>query len=132
MTTFTIAIGNDMLLATVPDGGDIETAARVAAAAWETWTKNGLGLDADDREQTAKAVNDATNNAWLYDMDESAWLAATLSRLGWRANEMPAAWRAPCEDEATLDLQDAAAEREFWRREEEAEWLDAMAEEAGQ
>lgn len=53
----------------------------VITAAWEAWTKNGLGLDDDDVKQTIKSVADAVNNAWEPGMSDSAWLAATLARL---------------------------------------------------
>lgn len=53
----------------------------VITAAWETWTQNGLGLDTDEREQTTKSVADAVTNVWQPDMDDAAWLAATLARL---------------------------------------------------
>jgi hypothetical protein len=54
----------------------------IVAHAWEAWTGNGRGLDADDREQTAKSVRDAATNAWTEGMDDMAWLRATLARLG--------------------------------------------------
>jgi hypothetical protein len=49
---------------------------------WETWTKNGLGLDADDAEQTIKTARDAVNNVWCDGMTDAAWCAAALQRLG--------------------------------------------------
>lgn len=54
----------------------------ITTHAWETWTKNGLGLDEDDRAQTTKSVQDAVNNAYIDDISDSDWLAATLKRLG--------------------------------------------------
>lgn len=40
-------------------------------------------------------------------------------------NQMPKAWEAPPEDEATAIMQEDAAERAAWLAEQEAEWLDA-------
>jgi hypothetical protein len=56
--------------------------AAVTTAAWEAWTKNGLRMDEDMREQTAKHVCDTANNVWQDGMTVDAWLAATLSALG--------------------------------------------------
>ena len=53
----------------------------IVTHAWETWTKNGLGLDADDREETTKTVQDAATNAYQDDMTDSEWLVATLTVL---------------------------------------------------
>lgn len=53
----------------------------IVTHAWETWTKNGLGLDAEDREETAKTVKDAANNAYHDEINDVAWLHATLTRL---------------------------------------------------
>jgi hypothetical protein len=53
----------------------------IVTHAWETWTKNGLGLDDDDREQTTKSVQDAVNNTYTDDMTDTEWLAATLKSL---------------------------------------------------
>lgn len=53
----------------------------IVTHAWETWTKNGLGLDDDDRIQTSKTVQDAAANAYVDDMNDGDWLAATLKRL---------------------------------------------------
>ena len=53
----------------------------VAVHAWETWTKNGIGLDEDMREQTAKTVRDAVNNTWVDGISDGDWLAATLKYL---------------------------------------------------
>lgn len=55
----------------------------VVVAAWERWTKNGLGLDTDDVEQTTKSVRDAATNVWQDGMGDMEWIAATLARLGW-------------------------------------------------
>jgi hypothetical protein len=54
----------------------------IVTHAWESWTKNGLGLDADDRAQTEKTVRDAANNTWVEGINDVDWLAATLRRLG--------------------------------------------------
>lgn len=54
---------------------------KIAMHAWETWTKNGLGLDDWDREQTAKTVNDKVSNAYQDGMTDSEWLTATLKLL---------------------------------------------------
>ncbi len=54
----------------------------IATHAWETWTKNGLGLDDDMREQTAKTVQGAVNNVWVDDISDEDWFASTLKRLG--------------------------------------------------
>jgi hypothetical protein len=54
----------------------------IVTHAWETWTKNGLGLDDEDRWQTTKSVQDAVNNAYTDDITDSAWLEATLKLLG--------------------------------------------------
>jgi hypothetical protein len=53
----------------------------IVTHAWETWTKNGLGLDERERLQTAKSVQDAVQNVYTEDMSDMQWLAATLRRL---------------------------------------------------
>lgn len=53
----------------------------IVTHAWETWTKNGLGLDAEMRTETEKTVQDAVNNTYQDDITDEAWLAATLARL---------------------------------------------------
>jgi len=53
----------------------------IVTHAWVRWTKNGLGLDAEDREQTTKTVQDAANNTYTDDISDSAWLHATLMKL---------------------------------------------------
>jgi len=53
----------------------------VATNAWETWTNNGLGLDADMRYQTLRNAIDIANNAYGSDMTDQEWLDATLARL---------------------------------------------------
>jgi hypothetical protein len=54
----------------------------IVVHAWERWTKNGLGLDAEDRRETEKSVQDAVNNSYLDDITDTEWLAATLKLLG--------------------------------------------------
>lgn len=54
----------------------------IVTHAWETWTKNGLGLDRDASLETTKTVQDAANNTYADDITDEAWLAATLKRLG--------------------------------------------------
>jgi hypothetical protein len=54
----------------------------IVTNAWERWTKNGLGLDAEDREQTTKSVQDAVNNTYTDEISDMDWLAATLNALG--------------------------------------------------
>jgi hypothetical protein len=53
----------------------------IVSNAWETWTKNGLGLDLDASTQTCKTVQDAVNNSYFDDISDGDWLAATLTRL---------------------------------------------------
>jgi hypothetical protein len=53
----------------------------IVVAAWETWTKNGLGLDDDMKVQTEKSVQDAVNNAYIEGISDKDWLAATLRDL---------------------------------------------------
>lgn len=53
----------------------------LTVAVWEAWTKNGLGLDDDAREQTIKSVQDALTNAWQDGMTEAQWQAAAIARL---------------------------------------------------
>jgi hypothetical protein len=43
--------------------------------------ENGLGLDAELREETSKTVKDAANNAYVDGINDTDWLAATLERL---------------------------------------------------
>ena len=54
----------------------------IVTHAWETWTKNGLFLDEDEREETTKTVQDAANNAYFEGISDIDWLAATLNHLG--------------------------------------------------
>lgn len=54
----------------------------LTVAVWEGWTKNGLRMDPDDREQAVKAVQDALTNTWTEGMTEVEWQAAALARLG--------------------------------------------------
>lgn len=53
----------------------------IVTNAWETWTKNGLGLDAEMRAETERTVQDAVNNTYQDDITDEGWLAATLTRL---------------------------------------------------
>jgi hypothetical protein len=53
----------------------------VVTHAWEIWTKNGLGLDHEDREETTKTVQDAVNNTYTDEISDSDWLAAAVKRL---------------------------------------------------
>lgn len=48
---------------------------------WERWTKNGLNLDQDEREQTLKSVRDAATNVYVEHMDDLEWYDAALARL---------------------------------------------------
>jgi hypothetical protein len=54
----------------------------IVTHAWERWTKNGLGLDEEMREQTTKSVQDAATNTYCEGMSDIEWLDATLQRLG--------------------------------------------------
>ena len=54
----------------------------IVTHAWEKWTKNGLGLDDEAREETAKTVADAANNTYHDEISDTDWLTATLKRLG--------------------------------------------------
>jgi hypothetical protein len=49
--------------------------------AWETWTKNGLGMDKDQWTETTKTVQDKANNAYHDGITDTAWLAETLKSL---------------------------------------------------
>ena len=53
----------------------------IATSAWEAWTKNGLGLDQPDIEQTIKTAQDAATNAWTAGMTDKQWLEEALSIL---------------------------------------------------
>jgi hypothetical protein len=57
----------------------------IVTHAWEIWTKNGLGLDDEDRRETEKTVQDAVNNEYQDDISDVDWLAATLLRLRGRS-----------------------------------------------
>jgi gluconate kinase len=50
----------------------------IVTHAWEAWTSNGEGLDDDMREQWMKTVQDVATSAWVNDMTDARWLAATL------------------------------------------------------
>lgn len=54
----------------------------VAVNVWEIWTKNGLGLDDREREQTTKSAQDAVNNVWVDGMTTKEWQDAALEALG--------------------------------------------------
>lgn len=54
----------------------------IVTRAWEVWTKNGAGLDDDDRSQTTNSAQDAATNAYVDDISDADWLAATLRALG--------------------------------------------------
>jgi hypothetical protein len=58
------------------------TAGQIQIAAWEVWTRNGLGLDAEQVEETLKSALDATHGAYIDGISVRDWLAATLERLG--------------------------------------------------
>ena len=53
----------------------------ISMHAWETWTNNGLNLDDDERWQTGRHAQDASNDAYLDDMTDQEWLDATLKAL---------------------------------------------------
>lgn len=53
----------------------------IVTHAWEQWTGNGRGLDADEREQSLKSVRDAAANTYHDGIDDLAWLDATVARL---------------------------------------------------
>jgi hypothetical protein len=53
----------------------------VVTHVWETWTKNGLGLDADEKFQTLQSVQDAATNVYIKNMLPHKWAAATIVRL---------------------------------------------------
>jgi hypothetical protein len=54
----------------------------IVVAVWEIWTKNGLRLDADQRSETEKTVQDAVNNTYVDDIQDGEWMDAALKRLG--------------------------------------------------
>jgi hypothetical protein len=54
----------------------------IVTHAWEIWTKNGLGLDADERTHTEKLVIEAVTHTYAEDITDEDWLAAALARLG--------------------------------------------------
>jgi hypothetical protein len=53
----------------------------IASHAWETWTNNGLNLDDDERWQTGRHAQDASNDSYLDGMTDQEWLDATLKAL---------------------------------------------------
>jgi hypothetical protein len=62
--------------------GDLERRDIIVVLAWQVWTKNGLGLDADQRRETVKIVQDAAHNTYFDDISTPEWLTATLEQLG--------------------------------------------------
>ena len=60
----------------------------IVTHAWELWTKNGLGLDSDDRAATLRSVQDAANNTYIKGIRDLDWLNATLKRLRARVKPM--------------------------------------------
>ncbi len=48
---------------------------------WEEWTKNGLNLDDDARVETLRAVRDAANDAYAFDVTDGEWYTRTMQRL---------------------------------------------------
>jgi hypothetical protein len=48
---------------------------------WEKWTNNGLNLDEDERWQTGRHAQDASNDSYLDGMSDQEWLDATLNHL---------------------------------------------------
>ena len=60
----------------------------IVTHAWGTWTKNGLGLDSDDRKETLRSVQDAANNTYIEGISDLDWLNATLKRLRARVKPM--------------------------------------------
>jgi hypothetical protein len=42
---------------------------------------NGQNMNRETREETIRRVREAAINAWIYRMDDGAWVAATLGRL---------------------------------------------------
>jgi hypothetical protein len=61
---------------------DLERRDIIVAFAWQVWTKNGLDLDADQRRETVKVVQDAAHNTYFDGIRTPEWLTATLAQLG--------------------------------------------------
>ena len=62
---------------------DYETrGAAIAGAVWEIWTKNGMEMDQDERDQTGKSALDAVHNSYLEGITDRDWKVAALTRLG--------------------------------------------------
>jgi hypothetical protein len=61
---------------------ELERCDLIVLCAWQVWTKNGLGLDADEQRETKKTVQDAARNTYFNDISTPGWLTATLARLG--------------------------------------------------
>jgi len=53
----------------------------VVVAAYETWTRNGSGLDDVDCERAIKSCRDAATNVWRCGMTDADWYVETLRRL---------------------------------------------------
>jgi hypothetical protein len=51
-------------------------------AVLEAWTKNGLGLDFEEREQHIKSAQDAVTNSYSDGITLADWQAEALKRLG--------------------------------------------------
>lgn len=51
-------------------------------AVFEVWTKNGLGLDFEEREQYIKSAQDALTNSYTDGITLADWQAEALKRLG--------------------------------------------------
>jgi hypothetical protein len=62
--------------------GDLERRDIIVVFAWQVWTKNGLDLDADQRRETVKVVQDAAQNTYFDGISTPEWLTATLAQLG--------------------------------------------------
>jgi hypothetical protein len=59
----------------------------IAMHAWEEWTNNGLGLDAEGREETSRHVHEVAHNNWREGIDDIEWLRRTLASL--RGERLP-------------------------------------------
>ena len=54
----------------------------IVTHAWETWTKNGLGLDDEMQMETVRTVRYVVNHTYVVGITDSDWLAAAIKRLG--------------------------------------------------
>lgn len=59
----------------------------VTVAVWEIWTRNGAGLDQDEREQTGKSAAAAVANAHQDEMTDEDWQHAALDLLKGSAHD---------------------------------------------